>query len=70
MGAAAVMLMTSLAVNRQAADDFASSGSGNRLVYAGVEDDTAMLRGLRDVAYARQTEPDRTLSKQPGIFAG
>jgi len=69
MGAAAVMLMTSVAVNRQAADQFAA-GSGNRLGYAGVEDDTAMIRGLRDVAYARQIEPDRTLSKRPGIFAG
>ncbi|MCY7304281.1 MAG: zf-HC2 domain-containing protein [Thermoleophilia bacterium] len=70
MGAAAVMLMTSVAVNRQAADAVFANGSGTRLVYAGVEDDTAMIRGLRDVAYARQTEPDGTLSKQPGIFAG
>lgn len=70
MGAAAVMLMTSVAVNRQSADELAASGSGTRLAYAGVEDDSAMLRGLRDMAYARQAESDRTLSKRPGIFAG
>ena len=70
MGAAAVMLMTSVAVNRQSADDLVASGAGTRLAYVGVEDDTALLRGLRDAAYARQFESDRTLSKRPGILAG
>lgn len=70
MGAAAVMLMASVAVNRQSADDFAVSGSGARVAYAGVEDDTAMFRGLREAAYERQLESDRTLSKRPGILAG
>lgn len=68
--AAASMLITSVVVNSQSTEGVAARSPGVLVVYASAEDDSAMLRGLRDISHARQPEAESSLSTRPGILAG
>lgn len=68
--AAASMVMTSVVMHQKSVESVTASPPEVRVVYAGAEDDAAMLRGLRDMSYVRQPESDLSTSKRPGILAG
>ena len=68
--AAASMVMTSIVLHGGSVDAVPPSSPPVIVVDAVAEDDAIMLRGLRDISYARRLESDVSVSRRPGIFTG